>query len=79
QLWPAVIGLLYSLYLGLRNCKESIVIAMIFIFGGLFVDIVNGNMECNYPLWILVILCYILQFVALFIRKNGKSALSLMR
>ena len=79
QLWPAVIGLLYSLYLGLRNCKESTVIAMIFIFGGLFVDIVNGNMECNYPLWILVILCYILQFAALFIRKNGKSALSLMR
>ncbi|MBE6226014.1 MAG: serine/threonine protein kinase [Bacteroidales bacterium] len=79
QLWPAVIGLLYSLYLGLRNCKESTIIAMIFIFGGLFVDIVNGNMECNYPLWILVILCYILQFAVLFIRKNGKSALSLMR
>jgi len=79
QLWPAVIGLLYSLYLGLRNCKESTIIAMIFIFGGLFVDIVNGNMECNYPLWILVIICYILQFAVLFIRKNGKSALSLMR
>ena len=79
QLWPAVIGLIYSLYLGLRNCKESIIIAMIFIFGGLFVDIVNGNMEWNYPLWILVILCYILQFAVLFIRKNGKSALSLMR
>ena len=79
QLWPAVIGLIYSLYLGLRNCKESIIIAMIFIFGGLFVDIVNGDMEWNYPLWILVILCYILQFAVLFIRKNGKSALSLMR
>ena len=79
QLWPAVIGLIYSLYLGLRNCKESIIVAMIFIFGGLFVDIVNGDMEWNYPLWILVILCYMLQFAVLFIRKNGKSALSLMR
>ena len=78
-LWPSVIGLIYSLYLGLRNCKESIVIAIIFIFGGLFVDIVNGDMEWNYPFWILVILCYMLQFAVLFIRKNGKSALSLMR
>ena len=80
-----VAGLYYSLYLGLKNYREGLFIALAYILVGVLLYTFLVMVDSSY--WeesmvvslVLISCCYFYLVVALFIRKNGKSALSLMR
>ena len=81
-----VAGLYYSLYLGLKNYREGLVIALAYILVGVLLYTFFVMLESYSYLeesivvsLVLISCCYCFLVVALFIRKNGKSALSLMR